>query len=608
VGTFYRTELVRFSDGTFLSLTTEPLDPRELPGDADVMLDAEAATTTVGDGNQKVTGSNEQDQLGYGKGNKTINAGAGDDVIAPTSAPGSGGGRVTIDAGDGDDLVGGGDGDDDLRGGKGDDIIAGGRGNDRIDTGTGDDEAYGDDGADVFVFNPGSQDAANHLTILDYELGVDKVDVSAFPRVDDVLAQLELQLVDADNFDDAVFTFSNGASLTLAGIDWRDITADDIIQGNAAPQIIFGSGQSASRRGPENLAASSVITKVSATDGDGDAVTFELAAGLDAALFTIGASSGELRFKASADYDAPKDAGKNNIYNVVVRALDGHGGWATQEIVVEITDVRGTSWSGHASKGDTKSGTNEEDTLKGLGGNDTLLGLGARDTLAGGDGDDSLDGGAGSDRIEGGKGNDTFVFGVGDTLVELAGQGTDTVRSAVTVTLAANIENLVLTGTGAADGTGNGGKNKLTGSDGKNKLSGLDGDDTIIGGKGDDTLLGGKGADSLDGGAGKDRFVFDAALGASNVDRITGFKAADDTMALEKDIFTKLGSVGATIGGNAFWANTTGKAHDGTDRIIYDTKTGRLFYDSNGNASGGATQIALLDKGLSLTEKDFLIV
>ncbi len=129
---------------------------------------------------------------------------------------------------------------------------------------------------------------------------------------------------------------------------------------------------------------------------------------------------------------------------------------------------------------DNLVGTPGNDVIDGLAGNDTINGLGGVDTLIGG------------------PGNDTFVVDTTtDTITELAGGGTDTVQSSVTITLPAQTENLTLTGAAAINGTGNGGANILTGNSANNTLNGLAGNDTLNGQGGIDTLIGGTGNDTF---------------------------------------------------------------------------------------------------------------
>ena len=163
-------------------------------------------------------------------------------------------------------------------------------------------------------------------------------------------------------------------------------------------------------------------------------------------------------------------------------------------------------------------GNEGDNAIVGGSGDDLLMGFDGRDYLSGGAGNDTLDGGTGiANTLQGGTGNDAYVVGaIGDSIVEIAGEGTDTVRTALSgFILPANVENLVFTGTGAFLGQGNGGDNVIVGGAGADPLRGFDGRDYLIGGAGDDTLDGGTGvANQLQGGEGNDTYVV-SALGDS---------------------------------------------------------------------------------------------
>ncbi|MEY9787720.1 Ca2+-binding RTX toxin-like protein [Sinorhizobium fredii] len=102
--------------------------------------------------------------------------------------------------------------------------------------------------------------------------------------------------------------------------------------------------------------------------------------------------------------------------------------------------------------------------------------------------------------------------------------------------------------------------------------------------------------------------MFNTAPNASsNADKIEDFSAADDTIRLENAIFTAISGTG-TLTAAQFVKNTTGSAADASDRIIYETDTGKLYYDSNGNAAGGSVHFATISTNLSITNADFFVV
>lgn len=211
-------------------------------------------------------------------------------------------------------------------------------------------------------------------------------------------------------------------------------------------------------------------------------------------------------------------------------------------------------------------------TLSGLDGNDTLRGGAGADTLLGGEGNDRLEGRGGADRAEGGRGNDTYVIDhSGDTAIEQADEGTDTVQAAVSFTLGANVERLALTGAEALDGTGNALANVLRGNAAANTLSGLDGNDTLRGEAGDDTLLGGDGNDRLEGGAGADRMEGGAGNDTYIVD-----EAGDQALELaEQGTDTVQAVIGHTLAANIERLTLSGiDAIAGTGNALANILTG----------------------------------
>ena len=180
-----------------------------------------------------------------------------------------------------------------------------------------------------------------------------------------------------------------------------------------------------------------------------------------------------------------------------------------------------------------------------------------------------------------------------DIIIENINEGTDKVSSSVTYTLSANVENLVLRGTSAINGTGNDLANSLTGNTASNQLDG---------GAGNDILDGGTGANMLTGGTGKDIFKLTSA---GHIDSITDFIVVDDTIQLENAVFTSLTTTG-TLAFDQFVIGV--QALDTNDFIIYNNVTGSLLYDADGSGVGFAVQIAAISVGLAMTNADIVVI
>jgi len=257
-----------------------------------------------------------------------------------------------------------------------------------------------------------------------------------------------------------------------------------------------------------------------------------------------------------------------------------------------------------------------EDVLSGLGGNDTLVGGRGYDELYGGTGNDVHRGGMDANLMTGGTGNDIYVVQRGDGagavrtgleedhLIELLNQGTDTVQSHVyTYTLPANIENLVLSGDYARHGFGNSLTNRITGNLQDNRLEGGEGNDvlygqaghdTLLGGAGNDVLRGGTGRDSLWGGTGADTFWFEFTSSRDFVFDFSGGGDEGDRLQLSLGSFSGIGTAGSMMNAGSFLQGPNPVAVAADDHVLYNSLTGALYYDADGNGSGNMLHFATL--------------
>ena len=356
--------------------------------------------------------------------------------------------------GSADDTIHGNDADNRLEGGAGNDTLYGGAGNDTLIGGTGADTLYGGEGDDTYYV-----DNVGDVVIEEHNQGYDRV----FSTVSYTLgANIEyLQLEGTANINgtgnelDNVIIGNAGNNVLNGG------AGNDTLYGGAGNDTLIGGTGADTMHGGEG-------DDVYYVDDVGDVIVEGLNQGNDwvhsTISYTLGANLENLQLEGTADINGTG----NELDNIII----GNAG---------------------------------NNILSGGAGDDTLRGGAGNDTLYGGAGNDVLDGGTGADVMYGGAGDDIYyVDSVDDVVIENPNEGNDWVRSTISYTLGANLENLQLEGTANINGTGNELDNIIIGNAGNNILDGGAGNDTLYGGAGNDTLYGGEGNDVLDGGTGAD--------------------------------------------------------------------------------------------------------
>lgn len=296
---------------------------------------------------------------------------------------------------------------------------------------------------------------------------------------------------------------SNVENLTLTGsanINGTGNWAANIITGNAGNNVLDGGGDA-------DRMAGGAGNDTYFVDHTGDVVVEQAGEGTDSVVssisLTLAANVENLTLSGSWSLNATGNDLANvltgnagaNILNGMAGADTMAGGAGNDVYYVDnVADIV-TEWSNAGT--DTVYAsvsyallTHAENLV--LTGSGNLNGTGnwLANVLTGNAGDNVLDGGTGADAMSGDSGNDTYyVDNAGDTITEWWNRGIDTVLASVSHVLAANVENLTLTGIWSLNATGNELANILTGNEGNNVLDGAAGADTMIGGAGNDTYI-----------------------------------------------------------------------------------------------------------------------
>ena len=235
-----------------------------------------------------------------------------------------------------------------------------------------------------------------------------------------------------------------------------------------------------------------------------------------------------------------------------------------------------------------------------------LIGNDGDDTLTGGDGADILKGGTGADHMAGGPGDDTYyVDDAGDTVTEGANDGADKVYASVNYSAAGqSIETISAQSDAGLTLTGGTSAVHIVGGAGNDVLTGGALTDHLSGGAGDDRLVATAGHDTLTGGDGADTFVLSAVATGADAPQLADFTSETDHIELPAAAFG--GTAGHPINQASFRTNITGKAESASDRFIYDSANGNLFYDDDGIGHDHAILIAQLSHAPILHASDLV--
>jgi Ca2+-binding RTX toxin-like protein len=492
-----------------------------------------------------------------------------------------GNGSILLDGAAGNDLLYGAAGNDALIGGTGNDVLYGnsgndslngGAGNDWLDGGSGSDNLSGGEGNDTY-FVDSYGDMVTESTAATG--GIDQVNTS---WLDNYTLGAGVENLYMANGEDSVYAVGNNLNNVIE-IDY--FSDDSWLSGGA---------------GNDRLEA-----------GYGSDV---LDGGLGNDYMVGGDGADTYYVDSTGDFamEEGDEGGYDTVYASNASFNLATNGWNIEDLIFTGTAVVSGIGNELDNVISASSATSGSAYLQGGGGEDYLYGGGGNDVLFGGAGEDYLDGGAGGDTMAGGMGDDEYVVDSdNDQVFEMPGEGNfDRILASVSYDNKSGVEILELTGSGDLDATGLDTQgDTLVGNSGSNELTGGDGNDWLIGGLGSDELTGGGGFGE---GNDFDTFVFNDT---GSTDTITDFVDGDDTIALDQYMLG--GLVGYTSGngllGEDFTA-TNGSTWTALANIGYDSETGAIYYDEDGDADGvGKVQIGILTGSPdTISAADFIVI
>jgi large repetitive protein len=131
-------------------------------------------------------------------------------------------------------------------------------------------------------------------------------------------------------------TYSLNAKITDIAGNVGNASSNHIIKVDTLAPT-FTSGATATIA--ENTVITTVVYDATANDGGGDDtnIIYTLS-GVDATLFNINSTTGEVTFKVSPDYEIPTDNGASNIYDISVIATDRAGNQTTKVVAVTVSN------------------------------------------------------------------------------------------------------------------------------------------------------------------------------------------------------------------------------------------------------------------------------